>query len=1144
MLNREVLVRDPAAYRLADGGVAKVSFPPDADQNAVLREQLQTFICKGAYADGLRRILEAFNAAAGRKVDTPAAWVSGFYGSGKSLLAAMLGALWTNMEFDDGATAEGLIPSIPPEVRAALRELRTNAKRFGGLMVGGSTLGLGSQHPVKAVLEVILRAAGLPGGADLRPSLVALWLAKQDILNQVRTSIGDDFEDALREFLLDDRLAAAALAAKPNLAADVDTLMDRLGKEFDREPEPTVELLVEKAQQALAISSNDMPLTLIILDEVQQFIREDSDISIIIQTIAEQLASKFKGRVLLVCTGQSALGDTRYLEKLLGRFAIQVPLGSADIDSVVRETVLLKKDTAKPDIAKMLDARSGEIDKHLQGSPLARSEADRANGVADWPILATRRKVWERVMAELDKSGLGATLRGQLRLTLDAVKQYGDRPLGVAVPADFLFDTFAAEALSRNLISREIYDRIGILRAQAGDGPTKARILVIVYLLARIAGDVQIHGVRATPEIISDLLVEDLSDAAPIRAKVPTLLATLFSDGAVIEVNGEWRLQTKESADWQAAFNQAQAQESSDANGQARTRGAFLELAIESALTGATQAGHGASKTPRKIERVTGDAKPTGDGLVLRLWNGWDHSLTSILSDIKAADVTEDATLHLVIPDERKVELQDAIVTLRAATTVLQRQGVPMTDGGKEAKAAMQSRLDRAQEIAKAILREAVDKAQALVAGGAEVGAGLSRADAVKEGALRVLDRLYPEFGAADVLGWDRVITKAKAGVPDAIKEVGHQGEPKDHPVCKAFLRALGAGKRGSDLRTMFAGPPFGWPRDAVDAVMLVLANASQVKVTAPDHKPVVLSSLQVNQFGNCIFAPEDVVVSTKERIAVRSIGTLVGLKINAGEEQNYLLIIVDRLEALAADAGGDPPAPVVPEVPGLSDFRAATGNALLVALAGRLDELKTAVPQWQAAKAEKDRRLRDWALVMRLVGLGADDQRADADAIRTGRTLLGEPNPLPPLVSSASDNLRTRANDAWGAWKGAWDAGEQRLKANAAWDKLDPDKRYKLRAEHGLLPQNAPDLSTPENIAESLTVRGLSQWKDMAAALPGRIEAALQDAAIELEPKTQRVPIPRPTLKTVADLEAWLKALRDVISPHLDAGFPVLPTA
>ena len=127
---------------------------------------------------------------------------------------------------------------------------------------------------------------------------------------------------------------------------------------------------------------------------------------------------------------------------------------------MIRKTVLMKKDTAKPEIEKMLDLRAGEIDRHLQGSSIKHTGTDRSNDVADWPILASRRRFWERVLVELDRSGLAATLRGQLRISLDAVKRYGESPLGVAVPGDFLFDTFAAEALSRNLILREIYDKI------------------------------------------------------------------------------------------------------------------------------------------------------------------------------------------------------------------------------------------------------------------------------------------------------------------------------------------------------------------------------------------------------------------------------------------------------------------------------------------------------------------------------------------------------------------------------------------------------------------------------------------------------------------------------------------------------------
>ena len=372
-----------------------------------------------------------------------------------------------------------------------------------------------------------------------------------------------------------------------------------------------------------------------------------------IQTIAEELTSKFKGRLLLVCTGQSALSDTAYLEKLLGRFSVPVPLTSAHIDAVIRKTVLLKKDTAKADVERMLDACSGEIDKHLQGSSLARSEPDRTQAVADWPILAPRRRVWERVLAELDKSGLSGNLRGQLRLTLEAVQRYADRPLGTAVATDFLFDTFRAEALSRNLISREVHDRIDTLRSQGGEGLMKSRILTVVYLLSRIAADTQVHGVRPTPEIIADLLIEDLKAGVSVRSQVPGLLAELRAEALVMDVGDEWRLQTKESAEWLVAYGAAEARETGDANATARQRAALLRVAIDNALATAPQVQHGASKTNRRIERVTGDGKPNDDGLVLRIWNGWDHGLPTIINDIKGADVAKDATLHLLIPDHR-----------------------------------------------------------------------------------------------------------------------------------------------------------------------------------------------------------------------------------------------------------------------------------------------------------------------------------------------------------------------------------------------------------------------------------------------------------------------------------------------------------
>ncbi|MGH7120787.1 MAG: BREX system P-loop protein BrxC [Acetobacteraceae bacterium] len=1142
MLNKDVLAHDPASYRLADGGVAKVMFPPDEEQKAILREQLQTFVCEGAYADGLRRILEAFNGAAGRRGDVPAVWISGFYGSGKSLLTAMLGALWSNLEFPDGATAEGLAQGLPAEVTAGLRELRANAKRLGGLLVGGTTLGRGAQHPVKAVLGAILQANGLPSGGDLRPALVALWLDEQGILGEVRSMLAGNFGRAAEQFLLDDALAAAALAAKPSLAPDLATLMDRLGRQYEHEPEPTVAFLVETARKALMVGRKEMPLTLVILDEVQQYVRENADIALIVQTIAEELCAKFRGRLFLVGTGQAALGDVPYLDRLLTRFVIPIPLGSADINAVIRKTVLRKREDAKADIEKMLDLRAGEIDRHLQGSSLRHSAADRPTDVADWPILAPRRRFWERVLAELDRSGLFETLRGQLRISLDAVKQYGERPLGVAVPGDFLFDTFAAEALSRNLVSREIYDRIATLQALGGDGPLKARLLILVYLVGRIAGDVAVHGVHARADVLADLLIADLAEGAAIRAKVPDLLVELQTERAVIEVNGEWRLQTKESAEWQAAFNRAESQAAGEATLVPRQRSALLELAIGDALSAAASTQQGSTRTPRRIERVTGDTKPNSDGLVLRLWNGWDDPLATVLNEIKAADATKDATMHFLIPEHRGQELRNAIIAREAATATIQNQGVPATDAGKEAKAAVESLRTRAEEGAKAILSEAIEKAQVLVAGGAEVGSGLARADAVREAATRVLDRLYPEFAIADHPGWDRVVREARRHVPDCLKEVGHAGDPQDHPVCKAFLRALRPSKKGSELIAAFGGPPYGWPDEAIEAAMLTLANAGQIKITGADGKPVVAAATNATQLRKCTFTPENRVVSAGERIAVRALGLALGLNIPSGQENDRLLSIVDRLEGTAEGAGGAPPAPAVPEIPAMAAFRASAGNDLLAELAARADELKPRIAKWQAAKVEKESRLRNWELLIRLVGHGARRQESALEAIRKARSLLDEPNPLPSLLAAAADDLRREANAAHAAWRQSSEAGKARLEADPAWEKMTPEKKHALRAEHALLPEALPDLSTPEKIAESLTARHLSQWRDMTLALPARIDAALRDATLELEPKTQTIALPRRIIRSEPDLDAWLAELRDAIKPLLASG-PVLPT-
>lgn len=1137
MLNRETFHTDPAEYTLANQGVAKTSFPPTPEAVETLRGELTTFVCDGAYANGLGRILEAFLASVGRG-SASAAWISGFYGSGKSHLASMLAALWANLEFPDGATAEGLIHHLPSEVAAPLKELRNAARRSGGVVAVGDTLGTGPSDPAEATLGIVLRAVGFP--SDLRAAQVAFWLADLGILNSVRASLGSTFDTDVRNFILSPRFGATVLAAKPDLAGSSRELRGLLSSQFPEPPAVTVDLLETMVRRALMLGRTELPLTLIVLDEVQQFIRQDPGLTLKIQTIAERLAGRFDGRILLVATGQQALSDVQNLQKLLDRFPVQIALGEADVDAVIRKTVLRKKTSSERAIRSMLNANAGEISRHLRGSGLAHTVQDDNEAVLDWPLLPSRRRVWERILRELDRTGLGGTLRGQLRTTLDAARSYGDKPLGHAVPVDFLYGRFATEAYNAGLLPGETRNRIEAL----GGGPEKdrlqARILMLVYMLGRIAPEADQHGVRAKAETIADLLVVDLAGEDELRRKVPELLQELQVDGAVIEVGGEWRLQTKESAEWEAAYRSEEKAVLADQSGMTRTRRELLDEAIETSLAGAASVTQGSSRQQRRIHHLRSDEKTPSDGIPLRLRSGWNEDLAAVEKEIVAAP-TSDASVHLLLPRHptRDNELTTALTTSRAAEHVLQVRGVPQTDAGREAQSAMQSRANKALAAAKEIVREAVAQSRVYQAGGKLIAG--PAVEAVRAAATNALARLYPQFAGGDHAGWDKVRDRAMRKDPDAMKAVDHAGAPESHPVCKAVLAELGPGRKGSDLRSKFTGPPYGWSQDAVDGALTVLANAGLVRVTGDDGKPASLPDLPRQKLGKCTFRGETTIITIAQRMPVRGLLTDAGVAFKNNQEHLVLTALLERLETAARQAGDEPPAPEPEKVPNIASYKSLSGNDLLAALAADATTLRDKLKAWKTAAQKIGDRLPNWRLAERLVALGAVDQEGDLDDVRSGRRLLAEPDPMPALISAAGETLRTKLNAAHADWGAAWQKGEQRLAEDPTWGKLSAQQKDAIFHECRLLVETKPTVDTPQTIAEALSQLGLSEWENMSKALPARIEDALASAAALVEPKARAVSLPGAMLKSEAELDEWLSKVRERVAKALADG-PVIP--
>jgi hypothetical protein len=404
----------------------------------------------------------------------------------------------------------------------------------------------------------------------------------------------------------------------------------------------------------------------------------------------------------------------------------------------------------------------------------------------------------------------------------------------------------------------------------------------------------------------------------------------------------------------------------------------------------------------------------------VRTHNGWDETLRTVANDI-AAQPDTDASTHLLIERQDPERLEEALRQRLAAQTVLDQKGAPSTTEGDQAQKSMSARVSAADRTIKEIVEAAVRDAKVILSGGSEQS-GTYLKDRLHAGAQAALVRLYPQFDTADDPGWERVVRNAQGGQADALKAVGHNGSPEANPVCQMIRAKLGAGRRGKELRDEFEGHPYGWPQDAVDGALLVLAHAGLIRTLGEDGKETVLRSLPRQKIGLCRFLPETHTVTTVHKRAIRALGQAVGVNVPPDQEAEQLPLILKTLRETVQSAGGDPPAPAAPLSPDLDALDSLLGNERQIEAASRGTQLAAAYATWVASRQTIAARLPAYRATQRLVELGAHGQQAALDDIRDLRRLLDEPDPVTPLRQDAAAELRSRLNGAFDAYAAAFE--------------------------------------------------------------------------------------------------------------------------
>jgi hypothetical protein len=353
---------------------------------AELEREVGEYIITGGYpkedsryvADGIHeqfvRLLTALRTALspGGSTKDPACWISGFYGSGKSSFAKLLGLAL------DGRT----LPSGKALSQALLEQDHSHdAEKFAlawvtlldGLRPMAVVFDVGSrarddEHVHTVVVREVQRRLGyctvsnLVAEYELKLELEKLDGAFRDKVKEVH---GKPWTELSQHQLAEDYFSAALHALQPDLYPEkLSWVESRSGSRFDGKRS------ADEAVTAIRDMMNERAkgcTLFLVVDEVSQYVHDDDDRMLALQSFVSSLGATLKGKAWLLATGQQKLeeaaGQASAIVKLKDRFppALRVHLGVTNIRDVVHKRLLRKAKMVESDLKALFEQHRSEL---------------------------------------------------------------------------------------------------------------------------------------------------------------------------------------------------------------------------------------------------------------------------------------------------------------------------------------------------------------------------------------------------------------------------------------------------------------------------------------------------------------------------------------------------------------------------------------------------------------------------------------------------------------------------------------------------------------------------------------------------------------------------------------------------------------
>lgn len=343
-------------------GVIKVGQDDDENVKQELEEYVVTRELQKHFAD----FFASYKKGIISHTDKMGVWISGFFGSGKSHFLKILSYLLENRVVDGKTAIDYFIEDRKIKDEVVLADMKLAASVSSDIILFNidSKSGMAdSQNNKEAILSVFLKVfnqhLGFYGAnpflADLERHLSVE--GKYEDFKKAFTEIrGKEWEDSRHQFrFIQDHVCKALV--------QINYMSMESAKNWCESSTGTYNIDVasfaEMVKQYINKKGNNHHVVFLV-DEIGQYIGEDSRLMLNLQTVTEDLGSACEGKAWVVVTSQQDIDSITKTKgndfsKIQGRFDTRLSLSSANVDEVIRKRILEKTESGRQTLGLLYD---------------------------------------------------------------------------------------------------------------------------------------------------------------------------------------------------------------------------------------------------------------------------------------------------------------------------------------------------------------------------------------------------------------------------------------------------------------------------------------------------------------------------------------------------------------------------------------------------------------------------------------------------------------------------------------------------------------------------------------------------------------------------------------------------------------------